>query len=165
MRSNTDRSTDAPSEPDSKATVCRGINGGALVGLALVAAAHMLDVDGGHTVINLGYAVAAGLAVGEVTIDRRVRSDCGSTTQPRSSRSLRAVGAAVGVALTTFPFTLHPFVVSVDGAVVGSMAAGGATLFGVGWFLAKQPNGDDRRIVRTIGAGVLVVALAVLLSS
>ena len=165
MRSNTDRSTDAPSEPDSKATVCRGINSGVLVGLALVAAAHMLDVDGGRTVIKLGYAVVAGLAVGEVMIGRRVHSDDGSTTQSKSCRSLRAVGATVGVALTVFPFTFQPFIINMVEAVVGSMAVGGATLLGAGWFLTKRPGGDDdRQVIRLIGAGVLVVVLAIILS-
>jgi hypothetical protein len=70
----------------------------------------ILEVDGGSTIVNLGYAVV-GLAVGEVIISRRVHSDDGSTTQSRSCRSLRAVGATVGVALTVIPLTLHPFVV------------------------------------------------------
>ena len=128
-------------------------------------AAHVLEVDGGRTVIRLGYAVVAGLAVGEVIIGRRVHSDDGSTTQSKSCRSLRAVGATVGVALTVFPFTLHPFVVNMVEAAVGSMAIGGTTLLGAGWFLTKRPGGDDnRQAIRVIGAGVLVVVLAIILS-
>ena len=165
MSSNTDRSNGVLSEPDSKATICRGISSGVLVGLGLVVATHGLNVDGGRTVIKLGYAVVAGLAVGEVIIGRRVHTDDGSTTQSKSCRSLRAIGATVGVALTVFPFTLHPFVVNMVEAAVGSVAIGGATLLGAGWFLTKRPGGDDdRQIIRVIGAGVLVVILAIILS-
>jgi len=153
------------SEPDSKATICRGISSGVLVGLSLVVATHVLEVDGGRTVIKLGYAVVAGVAVGEVTIGRHVHSDDGSTTQSKSCRSLRAVGATVGVALTVFPFTLHPFVLNMVEAAVGSMAIGGTTLLGTGWFLTKRlGGGDDRQVIRVIGAGVLVVVLALILS-
>ena len=50
-------------------------------------------------------------------------------------------------------------------ATVGSMAVGGATLLGTGWVLTKRPGGgDDRQVVRVIGAGVLVVVLAIVLS-
>ena len=165
MSSSTDGSNGVVSGPDSKATVCRGISSGALVGLALVVAIHVLEVDGGPTVIKLGYAVVAGLAVGEVTIGRRVHSDDGSTTQSKSCRSLRAVGATVGVALTVFPFTFQPFIINMVEAVAGSMAVGGATLLGAGWFLTKRPGGDDdRQVIRLIGAGVLVVVLAIILS-
>ncbi|PSQ38982.1 hypothetical protein BRD13_04270 [Halobacteriales archaeon SW_5_70_135] len=136
-----------------------------LVGLGLVVATHVLEVDGGRTVIGLGYAVVAGLAVGEVIIGHRVHSDDGPTTQSKSYRSLRAVGAAVGVALTVVPFTLHPFVVNTVEAVVGSMAVGGATLIGAGWCLTKRLGGDDdRQVIRVVGAGVLVVVLAIVLS-
>ena len=165
MDSTTDRASDVLSGPDSKAIACRGISSGVLVGLGLVAAAHVLEVDGGRTVIKLGYAVVAGLAVGEVIVGHRVHSDDGTTTQSRSCRSLRAVGATVGVALTVLPFTLHPFVVTMVEAAVGSMAVGGATLLGAGWVLTKRPGGgDDRQIARVIGAGVLVVVLAIVLS-
>ena len=70
------------------------------------------------------------------------------------------------MALTVFPFTLQPSVVNMVEAVVGSMAVGGATLLGAGWFLTKQPGGDDddRQVIRVIGAGVLVVVLAIILS-
>ena len=108
MSSNTDRSNGVLSGPDSKATICRGISSGVLVGLSLAVATHVLEVDGGRTVIKLGCAVVAGLAVGEVTIGRRVHCDDGSTTQSKSCRSLRAVGATVGMALTVFPFMLQP---------------------------------------------------------
>ena len=165
MSSSTDRVDGVLSGPDSKAIICRGISSGVLVGLGLVAATHVLEVDGGRSVIKLGYAVVAGLAVGEVIIGHRVHSDDGSTTQSKSCRSLRAVGATVGVTLTVFPFTLHPFTVNIVEAAVGSMAIGGATLLGAGWFLTKQPGGDDdRQIIRVIGAGVLVVVLAIVLS-
>jgi VIT1/CCC1 family predicted Fe2+/Mn2+ transporter len=153
------------SGPDSRAVVCRGISSGVLVGLGLVVATHALDVDGGRTVIRLGYAVVAGLAVGEVLISHPVRSDDGPTAQSKSCRSLRAVGATVGVALTVFPFTLQPLVVDMVEAVVGSMAVGGATLLGAGWFLGTRPESDDdRQLLRVVGAGVLVVVLAVVLS-
>ena len=153
------------SGPDSKATICRGISSGVLVGLSLVVATHVLEVGGGRTVIKLGYAVVAGLAVGEVIIGHRVHSDDGSTTQSKSCRSLRAVGATIGMALTVFPFTLQPLAVNMVEAVVGSMAVGGATLLGAGWFLTKQPGGaDDRQVIRMIGAGVLVIVLAIILS-
>ena len=165
MSSSTDRNNGVLSGLDSKATVCRGLSSGVLVGLSLVVATHVLEVDGGRTVIKLGYAVVAGLAVGEVIIGHRVHSDNGSTTQSKPCRSLRAVGATVGVALTVFPFTLQPFIVDMAEAVVGSMAVGGATLLGAGWFLTKQPGSDDdRQIIRVIGAGVLVVVLAIILS-
>ena len=153
------------SGPDSKAIICRGISSGVLIGLSLVVATHVLEVDGGRTVIKLGYAVVAGLAVGEVIIGHRIHSDDGSTTQSKSCRSLRAVGATVGVALTVFPFTLQPFIINMVEAVVGSMAVGGATLLGGGWFLTKRPGGDDdRQVIRVIGAGILVVVLAIVLS-
>ena len=165
MDSGTDQVSGVLSGPDSRAVACRGISSGVLVGLGLVVAAHVLGVDGGRTVIKLGYAVVAGLAVGEVIIGRHVRPDDGSTTQSTSYRSLRAVGATVGVALTVFPFTLHPFVLDMVEAAAGSMAIGGATLLGTGWFLTKRlGGGDDRRVVRVIGAGVLVVVLALVLS-
>jgi len=164
MSSSTDRSNGVLSGPDSKATVCRGISSGALVGLSLVVATYVLEVDGGRTVIKLGYAVVAGLAVGEVTIGHRVHSDNGATTQSKSYRSRRAVGATIGMALTVFPFTLQPPVVNMVEAVVGSMAVGGATLLGAGWFLTKRPGGDDRQVIRVIGAGVLVIVLAIILS-
>ena len=165
MDPSTEEVTGVLSGPDSKATVCRGISSGVLVGLGLAVATHVLDIDGGRTVIKLGYAVVAGLAVGEVIIGHRVHSDSGYTTQSKSCRSLRAVGATVGVALTVFPFTLQPLVVDMVEAVVGSMAVGGATLLGAGWFLTKRPGGDDdREVIRVIGAGVLVVVLAVILS-
>ena len=164
MSSNTDRSNGVLSGPDSKATICRGISSGVLVGLGLVVATHVLEVDGGRTVIKLGYAVVAGLAVGEVIIGHRVHSDDGSTTQSKSCRSLRAVGATIGMALTVFPFTLQPPGVNMVEAVVRSMGVGGGTLFGAGWFLTKQPGGDDQQVIRVIGAGVLVVVLAIVLS-
>ena len=165
MDPSTDRIDSILSGPDSRAIACRGISSGVLVGLGLVAATHVLEVDGGRTVIKLGYAVVAGLAVGEVIIGHRVHSDDGSTTQSKSCRSLRAVGATVGVTLTVFPFTLHPFTVNMAEAAVGSMAIGGATLLGAGWFLTKRPGGDDdRQVLRVIGAGVLVVVLAIVLS-
>jgi len=164
MCPSTDRSNSVISGPDPKATVCRGISSGVLVGLGLVVATRALEVDGGRTVIKLGYAVVAGLAVGEVIIGRRVYSDDEYTTQSKSCRSLRAVGATVGVALTVFPFTLYPFILKMVEAVVGSMAVGGTTLLGAGWFLTKQPGGDDdRHMIRMIGAGVLVVVLAIIL--
>ena len=163
MSSSTDRSNGVLSGSDSKATICRGISSGVLVGLGLVAATYVLEVDGGRTVIKLGYAVVAGLAVGEVIIGRRVDCDDGSTTQSKSRRSLRAVGATAGVALTVFPFTLQPFIINMVEAVVGSMAVGGATLLGAGWFLTKRPGGDDRQVIRVIGAGVLVIVLATIL--
>ena len=97
MSSSTDRSNGVLSGPDSKAIACRGISSGVLVGLGLVAATHVLEVDGGRTVIKLGYAVVAGLAVGEVTIGHRVHYDDGSTTQSKSCRSRRAVGATIGM--------------------------------------------------------------------
>ena len=152
------------SGPDSKAIICRGISSGVLVGLSLVVATHVLEVDGGRTVIKLGYAVVAGLAVGEVTIGHHVHCDDRYTTQSKSRRSLRAAGATIGVALTVFPFTLQPPGVNMVEAVVGSMGIGGGTLLGAGWFLTKQPGGDDRQVIRVIGAGVLVVVLAVILS-
>ena len=164
MSSSTDRSNGVLSGPDSKATICRGISSGVLVGLGLVVATHVLEVDGGRTVIKLGYAVVAGLAVGEVIIGHRVHSDDGSTTQSKSCRSLRAVGATIGMALTVFPFTLQPPGVNMVEAVVRSMGVGGGTLFGAGWFLTKQPGGDDRQVIRVIGAGVLVIVLAIILS-
>ena len=165
MSSSTDRSNGVLSRPNSKATICRGISSGVLVGLSLVVATHVLEVDGGRTVIKLGYAVVAGLAVGEVTIGHHVHSDDESTTQSKSCRSLRAVGATIGMALTVFPFTLQPPGVNMVEAVVGSMGVGGGTLLGAGWFLAKQPGGDDdRQVIRMIGAGVLVIVLAVILS-
>ena len=165
MSSSTDRSNGVLSGPDSKVIICRGMSSGVLVGLSLVVATHALEVDGGRTVIRLGYAVVAGLAVGEVIIGRRVRSGDGSTTQSKSRRSLRAVGATIGMALTVFPFTLQPPGVSMVEAVVGSMGIGGGTLLGVGWFLTKRSGGDDdRQVIRVIGAGVLVVVLAVVLS-
>ena len=165
MSSSTDRSNGVLSRPDSEATICRGISSGVLVGLSLVVATHVLEVDGGRTVIKLGYAVVAGLAVGEVTIGHHVHCDDGSTTQSKSCRSRRAVGATIGMALTVFPFTLQPPGVNMVEAVVGSMAVGGATLLGAGWFLTKQPGGDDdRQVIRVIGAGVLVVVLAIMLS-
>jgi len=108
--------------------------------------------------------VVAGLAVGEVIIGHRVHSDDGSTTQSKSCRSLRAVGAAVGMALTVFPFTLQPPAVNMAEAVVGSMGVGGGALLGAGWFLTKRPGGDDQQVIRVIGAGVLVVVLAIVLS-
>ena len=164
MDSSTDQVNGVLSGPDSRAIACKGISSGVLVGLGLVVAAHVLEVDGGRTVIKLGYAVVAGLAVGEVTIGRHVHSDDGSTTQSKSCRSLRAVGATVGVALTVFPFALHPFVLNMVEAAVGSMAIGGTTLLGAGWLLRKRPSGDGRQVIRVIGAGVLVVVLAVILS-
>jgi len=165
MDSSTDQVNGVLSGPDSRAIACKGISSGVLVGLGLVVAAHVLEVDGGRTVIKLGYAVVAGVAVGEVTIGRHVHSDDGSTTQSKSCRSLRAVGATVGVALTVFPFTLHPFVLNMVEAAVGSMAIGGTTLLGTGWFLTKRlGGGDDRQVIRVIGAGVLVVVLALILS-
>ena len=165
MDPSTDRVDGVLSGPDSRAIACRGISSGVLVGLGLVAATHVLEVDGGRSVIKLGYAVVAGLAVGEVIIGHRVHSDDGSTTQSKSCRSLRAVGATVGVTLTVFPFTLHPSTVSMVEAAVGSMAIGGATLLGAGWFLTKRPGGDDdRQVIRVVGAGVLVVVLAIVLS-
>ena len=164
MSSSTDRSNGVLSGSDSKATVCRGISSGVLVGLGLVVATHVLEVDGGRTVIKLGYAVVAGLAVGEVTIGHHVHSDDGSTTQSKSCRSLQAVGATIGMALTVFPFTLQPPGVNMVEAVVRSMGVGGGTLFGAGWFLTKQPGGDDRQVIRVIGAGVLVIVLAIILS-
>jgi hypothetical protein len=165
MSSSTDRSNGVLSGPDSKATICRGISSGVLIGLSLVVATYVLNVDGGRTVIKLGYAVVAGLAVGEVIIGHRVRSGDGSTTQSKSRRSLRAAGATIGVALTVFPFTLQPPGVDMVEAVVGSMGIGGGTLLGAGWFLTKRSGGDDdRQVIRVIGAGVLVVVLAVVLS-
>ena len=165
MSSSTDRSNGVLSGPDSKATICRGISSGVLVGLSLVVAAYVLDVDGGRTVIKLGYAVVAGLAVGEVTVGHHVHCGDGHTTQSKSYRSLRAAGAAIGVALTVFPFTLQPPGVDMVEAVVGSMGIGGGTLLGAGWFLTKRSGGDnDRQVIRAIGAGVLVVVLAVILS-
>ena len=165
MGPSTNRVDGVLSEPDSKATICRGVSSGVLVGLGLVVATHVLEVDGGRTVIKLGYAVVAGLAVGEVIIGHRVHSDDGSTTQSKSCRSLRAVGATIGVALTVFPFTFQPFIINMIGAVVGSMTIGGAALLGAGWFLTKQPGGDDdRQVIRVIVAGVLVVVLAIVLS-
>ena len=165
MSPSTDRVDGVLSGPDSRAVACRGISSGVLVGLGLVVAAHELDVDGGRIVIRLGYAVVAGHAVGEVIIGHRVRSDDGSAAQSRSYRSLRAVGATVGVVLTVFPFTLQPFVATMIEAVVGSMAVGGATLLGAGWVLRKRSGGDDgQQVLRAIGAGVLVVTLAVVLS-
>ena len=165
MSPSTDRFDGVLSGPDSRAIVCRGISSGVLVGLGLVVAAHVLDVDGGRTVIRLGYAVVAGLAVGEVLISHPVRSDDGPTARSRSRRSLRAAGATVGVALTVFPFTLQPLVVDTTEAVVGSMTVGGATLLGAGWFLRNRPgSADDRQVLRAVGAGVLVVALAIVLS-
>jgi len=165
MDSSTDQVTGVLSGPDSRAIACRGISSGVLVGLSLVVATHVLEVDGGRTVIKLGYAVVAGLAVGEVAISHRVQSDDGFTAQSRSYRSLRAVGATVGVALTVFPFTLQPLVIDMIEAVVGSMAVGGATLLGAGWFLTNQSGGDDDwQVIRAIGAGVLVVVLTVVLS-
>ena len=165
MSPSTDRVDGVLSGPDSRAVACRGISSGVLVGLGLVVATHVLDVDGGRTVIRLGYAVVAGLAVGEVLIGHPVRSDDGPTTQSKSRRSLRAAGATVGVAMTVFPFTLQPLVVDMVEAVVGSMAVGGATLLGAGWFLGKQPGSDgDRQLLRVVGAGVLVVVLAIVLS-
>ena len=164
MSPSTDRVDGVLSGPDSRAVACRGISSGVLVGLGLVVATHVLDVDGGRIVIRLGYAVVAGHAVGEVIIGHRVRYD-GSAAQSRSYRSLRAVGATVGVALTVFPFTLQPFVATMIEAVVGSMAVGGATLLGAGWVLRKRSGGDDgQQVLRAIGAGVLVVTLAVVLS-
>ena len=63
------------------------------------------------------------------------------------------------------PFTLQPLVVDTTEAVVGSMAVGGATLLGAGWFLRNRPESDDdRQVLRAIGAGVLVVVLAIVLS-
>ena len=164
MDPSTDQANGVLSGPDSRAIACRGVSSGVLVGLGLVAATHVLEVDGGRTVIKLGHAVVAGLAVGEVLIGHRVHSDDGSTTQSKSCRSLRAVGATVGVTLTVFPFTLHTFTVNMVEAAVGSMAIGGATLLGAGWFLTKRPGGDDRQVIRVIGAGVLVVVLAIVLS-
>jgi len=164
MDPGTDRVNGVLSGPDSRAVVCRGISSGVLVGLSLVAATHTLDGGGGRSIIELGYAVVAGLGVGEVVIGHRVHSDDGSTTQSKSCRSLRAVGATIGVGLTTFPFTLQPFIVGMVGAVVRSMTVGGATLFGAGWLLRRRPGGDGRQVIRVIGAGVLVVVLAVVLS-
>ena len=165
MDPSTDRVDGVLSGPNSRAIACRGISSGVLVGLGLVAATHVLEVDGGRTVIKLGYAVVTGLVVGEVIIGHRVHSDDGSTAQSKSYRSLRAVGATIGVALTVFPFTLQPLVIDMIEAVVGSMAVGGATLLGAGWFLTKQPgDDDDRQVIRVIGAGVLVVVLAIILS-
>ena len=165
MSPSTDRVDGVLSGPDSRAVACRGISSGVLVGLGLVVATHVLDVDGGRTVIRLGYAVVAGLAVGEVLIGHPVRSDDGPTAQSKSRRSLRAAGATVGVAMTVFPFTLQPLVVDMVEAVVGSMAVGGATLLGAGWFLGKRPGSDgDRQLLRVVGAGVLVVVLAIVLS-
>ena len=165
MDPSTDQASGVLSGPDSRAIACRGISSGVLVGLGLVAATHVLEVGGGRTVIKLGYAVVAGLAVGEIIIGHRVHSDDGSTTQSKSCRSLRAVGATIGVALTVFPFTFQPFIINMIEAVVGSMAVGGATLLGAGWFLTKQPGGDDdRQVIRVIGAGALVVVLAIMLS-
>ena len=67
--------------------------------------------------------------------------------------------------LTVFPFMLQPPGVNMVEAVVGSMGVGGGTLFGAGWFLTKQPGGDDdRQVIRVIGAGVLVIVLAIILS-
>ena len=165
MDTTTDQVNGVLSEPESRAIVCRGISSGVLVGLGLVAAAHVLEVDGGRTVIKLGYAVVAGLAVGEVLIGHCAHSNDGSTTRSKSCRSRRGVGATVGMALTVFPFTLQPPVLNMAGATVGSMVVGGTTLLGAGWFLAKRPRGDDdRQIIRVIGAGVLVVVLAIVLS-
>ena len=165
MDPSTDQASGVLSGPDSRAIACRGISSGVLVGLGLVAATHVLEVDGGRTVIKLGYAVVAGLAVGEVIIGHHVHSDGGSTTQSESCRSLRAVGATVGVTLTVFPFTLHPSTVNMVEAAVGSMAIGGTTLLGAGGFLTKRPGGDDdRQVIRVVGAGVLVVVLAIVLS-
>ena len=165
MGPSTNRVDGVLSEPDSRAIACRGISSGVLVGLGLVVATHLLEVDGGRAVIKLGYAVMAGLAVGEVIIGHRVHSDDGSTTQSKSCRSLRAVGATIGVALTVFPFTFQPFIINMIGAVVGSMTIGGAALLGAGWFLTKQPGGDDdRQVIQVIGAGILVVVLAIVLS-
>ena len=165
MDSDTDQVDGALSGPGSKATICRGISSGVLVGLSLVVATHVLEVDDGGTVIKLGYAVVAGIAVGEVIIGHRVHSDGGATTQSKSCRSLRAVGATVGMALTVFPFTLQPLGVNMVDAVVGSMGIGGSTLLGAGWFLTKRPDGDDdRQVIRVIGAGILVVILAIILS-
>ena len=70
MDSSTDQVNGVLSGPDSRAIACKGISSGVLVGLGLVVAAHVLEVDGGRTVIKLGYAVVAGVAVGEVT-DRK----------------------------------------------------------------------------------------------
>ena len=165
MNSSTDQVSSVLSRPNSRAVACRGISSGVFVGLGLVVAAYILEVDSGRTVIRLGYAVVAGLAVGEVIVGHRVRSDDESTAQSKSCRSLRAVGATIGVALTVFPFTFQPFIANMAEAVVGSMAVGGATLLGAGGFLTKQPDGDDdRQIIRVIGAGVLVVVLAIILS-
>jgi len=164
MGPTTERTDSVFSGPDSRAVACRGLSSGVLVGLGLVAAAHVLEVSDGHTVVKLGYAVVAGLAVGEVIVGHRVHSADGATAQSRSCRSLRAVGATVGVALTVFPFTLQPLVVDMSEAVAGSMAVGGATLLGAGWLLTKRPGDDDRQVLRVVGAGVLVVVLAVVLS-
>ena len=69
------------------------------------------------------------------------------------------------MALTVLPFTLQPPGVNMVEAVVGSMGVGGGTLLGAGWFLTKQPGGDDDwQVIRVIGAGVLVVVLAIILS-
>ena len=165
MSPSTDRFDGVFVGPDSRAVACRGISSGVLVGLGLVVAAHVLDIGGGRTVIGLGYAVVAGLAVGEVVIGHRVRSDNGPTAQSKSRRSLRAAGATIGMALTVFPFTLQPPGVDMVEAVVGSMGIGGGTLLGAGWFLTKRSGGDDdRQVIRVIGAGVLVIVLAIILS-
>ena len=129
MDSTADRVDGVLSGPDSTAIACRGVASGVLVGLGLVVAAYVLGVDGGGTVIKLGYAVVAGLAVGEVMIGRCVHSGDGLTTQPKSFRSLRAVGVTVGVALTVFPFTLHPVVVDMIEAT--AVSAGGRRCYAV----------------------------------
>ena len=165
MSPSTDRVDGVLSGPDSRAIACRGISSGVLVGLGLVVATHVLEVDGGRTVIKQGYAVVAGLAVGEVTIGHHVHYDDRYTTQSKSCRSRRAVGATIGMALTVFPFTLQPSGVNMVETVVGSMGIGGGTLLGAGWFLTKRSGGDDdRQVIRVIGAGVLVVVLAIVLS-